>query len=142
MDKFGPILRMLLEERELDGKDFAKVLNVAQPTVSNWINGNRSPNQEMLIIIADYFEVSVDFLLGRTKMRKLNADMLQQIALENNLNPSKSDLSDRVKEHFEKYDPEKVNLLAAHSDNLDDMDIEKVIAFMEGLKAGKKRHDK
>ncbi len=42
-----------------------KIIGVAQNTVCNWENGNREPDQVSLNKIADYFNVSVDYLLGR-----------------------------------------------------------------------------
>jgi transcriptional regulator with XRE-family HTH domain len=66
MSKFGQRLRGLLEETDIEGKDFAEVMHVEPPTVSNWLNGKRFPRDEMLIQIADYFKVSLDYLLGRT----------------------------------------------------------------------------
>lgn len=66
MTTFGERLRTLLEREKIEGKDFAIKLNVSQPTVSNWVNDNRFPSQETLIGIANYFNVSVDYLLGRT----------------------------------------------------------------------------
>lgn len=66
MSKFGERLRIVLEKKDLQGKELAKKLNVEPPTVSNWLNGNRFPKDDMLINIADFFECSVDYLLGRT----------------------------------------------------------------------------
>ena len=70
MSTFGSRLRGLLEENKIDGKDFAEAMKVKPPTVSNWLNGNRFPkNDTLLIAIADYFNVSLDYLLGRTSER-------------------------------------------------------------------------
>lgn len=66
LSKFGERLRTVLEEKDMQGKELAKILSVEPPTVSNWLNGNRFPKDDMLIQIADYFNVSVDYLLGRT----------------------------------------------------------------------------
>ncbi|MGU9539214.1 helix-turn-helix domain-containing protein [Clostridium tepidum] len=66
LSKFGERLRIVLEQKDIQGKELAKILNVEPPTVSNWLNGNRFPKDDMLIQIADYFNVSVDYLLGRT----------------------------------------------------------------------------
>jgi len=47
-------------------QDLANALNVAQGTVSNWENGVRGIDATMLSTLADFFGVSVDYLLGRT----------------------------------------------------------------------------
>lgn len=44
----------------------ARVLDVSIGAVGNWETGNRKPDTEMLDKIARYFNVSVDYLLGRT----------------------------------------------------------------------------
>ena len=46
--------------------ELAKIMNISKQTVSNWENGNRTPDAETLSKLSDLFSVSVDFLLGRT----------------------------------------------------------------------------
>lgn len=65
MSKFGDRLRELREEKELMSKDFAKIMNVEPATVTNWEKGKRFPKDDVLLKIADYFNVSIDYLLGR-----------------------------------------------------------------------------
>ena len=45
-------------------------LGVTKQTVSNWENDNIQPSIEMLVKIADYFNVSVDFLIGRCDQKE------------------------------------------------------------------------
>ena len=66
MSKFPVRLRELLKKRELLNKDFAKIMSVQPATISNWEKGNRFPKDDTLIKIADYFDCSIDYLLGRT----------------------------------------------------------------------------
>lgn len=66
MSIFGDRLRYLRESKELMSKDFAKHMNVEPSTVTNWEKGNRFPKEDVLIALADYFNVSSDYLLGRT----------------------------------------------------------------------------
>lgn len=57
------------ELRESDGfksqQSFANAFGVAQSTVGNWEAGTREPNYEMAQKLANFFHVSVDYLLGR-----------------------------------------------------------------------------
>ena len=46
-------------------KQLADILGVAESTVSNWENENREPDINTLNKMAEYFNVSVDFLIGR-----------------------------------------------------------------------------
>ena len=66
MSKFPSRLRDLREKKELLSKDFAKIMNVEPATITNWEKGNRFPKDDVLIKIADYFDCSIDYLLGRT----------------------------------------------------------------------------
>lgn len=43
-------------------------------TFANWEYGTRTPDSEMLTKIADLFDVSTDYLLGRTEIRKNSSD--------------------------------------------------------------------
>lgn len=66
MSKFGERLKKLREEKNILSKDLASIINVEPSTITNWEKGNRSPKEDMLIRIADYFDCSIDYLLGRT----------------------------------------------------------------------------
>lgn len=66
MSKFPNRIKELREKRGLLGKDFAKVMGVESATITNWEKGNRFPKYDVLIKIADYFDCSIDYLLGRS----------------------------------------------------------------------------
>ncbi|WBW95283.1 helix-turn-helix domain-containing protein [Oceanirhabdus sp. W0125-5] len=66
MSKFGDRLKYLRENKQLLSKEFAKEMNVEPATVTNWEKGKRFPKDDMLVKIADYFDVTLDYLLGRT----------------------------------------------------------------------------
>ncbi|MDW0089313.1 helix-turn-helix domain-containing protein [Clostridioides sp. ES-S-0145-01] len=61
------------EERlklNLNQVELAKIFNVTKQTVSNWESGNRIPDTLMLTKLADFFNISVDSLLGRPSLDK------------------------------------------------------------------------
>lgn len=62
--------------------EFAKKLSVTKQTVSNWENNNIQPSIDMLVKIADYFNVSTDHLLGREGKNLIDVSRLtaEQIA--------------------------------------------------------------
>lgn len=65
---FGDILQELLEKREMTQKQLAEHLNVAPSTISNYVQYSREPDFETLRQLADFFDVSIDYLLDhRTK---------------------------------------------------------------------------
>ncbi len=58
----------LIEQRKLNKKtqrQVAEFLQIAQPSYIRYENGSSEPSLETLCKIADYFDVSVDYLLGR-----------------------------------------------------------------------------
>lgn len=56
-------LKTLREERRISQAVLAKELGVAQSAVGNWESGARSPDAATLLKIANYFDVTVDYLL-------------------------------------------------------------------------------
>lgn len=65
MDCFAKNLKELRLEYGLSQAELAEKLGVDFRTISNWENGVRKPDIDMLVIVADFFEVSTDFLLGK-----------------------------------------------------------------------------
>ena len=59
-------LRELRKSRGISQVKLAMDLNMAQNTVSRYETGTREPSIAELIKIADYFHVSVDYLIGHT----------------------------------------------------------------------------
>ena len=69
MISFGERLRELREFKNLNQPELAKTVSVAKQTVSNWENDNRFPDKDMLIKLADFFDVTIDYLIGRTDIK-------------------------------------------------------------------------
>ena len=63
-------IRDMREDKDLTQSDIAKILNVAQRTYSGYENGARSIPVESVIKLAFYYGVSIDYLLGLTKVKK------------------------------------------------------------------------
>ena len=62
--KFGDVLRNLLDEKDISQKQFANSLNIAPSTLGNYIRNTREPDFDTLKLFADYFSVSIDYLLS------------------------------------------------------------------------------
>lgn len=56
--------------KNINQPELAEIMNVSKQTVSNWENGNRIPDANTLKCLADFYDCSVDYLLGRTDERK------------------------------------------------------------------------
>lgn len=61
---FARRLKGLRKAANLTQIEFAKKFDIANGTVGNWESGNRQPDYATLQKIADFFTVSIDYLLG------------------------------------------------------------------------------
>lgn len=59
-------LKELRMEKGKTQAELALALNLARYIISNWEQGRTEPNATQLTLLADYFEVSTDYLLGRS----------------------------------------------------------------------------
>ncbi len=59
-------LKDLREERNLTQTDVANGIGTNQRGISRWENGENQPPADMIIALADFFEVSADYILGRS----------------------------------------------------------------------------
>ena len=63
----GEILRDLLTDRDITQKQLAESLNIGASTLGNYIQNNREPDFETLKALADFFNVSTDYLLDHRR---------------------------------------------------------------------------
>ena len=66
MNKFAERLKELREEKGLSLKQLSKEIGISDVAIGRWERKARIPNIEALIVIAKYFNVSADYLLGLT----------------------------------------------------------------------------
>ncbi|MBB6176425.1 transcriptional regulator with XRE-family HTH domain [Anoxybacillus tengchongensis] len=62
----GKRIALLRKKRGLSQEEFAKKINVSPSTVAMWEVGKREVKSSTLSELADFFNVSTDYLLGRT----------------------------------------------------------------------------
>ena len=60
---FGKRLKELRLEKGLSQRSLGEIFNVCNQTISFWESGNREPDLDALVEIAQYFDVSVDYLV-------------------------------------------------------------------------------
>lgn len=94
---FDDRLKKLREEKKMNKKEVAIALNMPYSTYLSYENNDREPSSDVLIKIAKYFEVSIDYLLGLSKIRKKNNENIV-----NRLRLSEKTIE--VLEHFNKID--------------------------------------
>ena len=63
-------LRKLREERGVTQKQLADIISVSQQSINKYENHNIEPDIDTLIKMADYFETSVDYIVGHSKIRR------------------------------------------------------------------------
>ncbi|MGI6162018.1 MAG: helix-turn-helix domain-containing protein [Christensenellales bacterium] len=66
---FGPKLRRLRKERNITQDGLGKLLGMGRTAIANYESGRNQPSNEVLVQISDFFDVSIDYLLGRTSLR-------------------------------------------------------------------------
>ncbi|MFP8918986.1 helix-turn-helix domain-containing protein [Megasphaera sp.] len=67
--KIGDRIKKLREENGLMQQDVCNTLDIEQSTLANYENNRRVPKTDILIKIANYYGVSLDFLVGMTDNR-------------------------------------------------------------------------
>ena len=66
MKIFAERLKYLRLEKELSQRELAEKLGLSHSVVAHWENELRAPSAEAIVLLAKYFNVSADYLLGLT----------------------------------------------------------------------------
>ena len=74
-------LKALRKKNKISQVDLARTMHVTQTTVSRWETGEIAPDAETIEQLADFFSVSVDYLLGRDT-KEGNGDAIDPEVLE------------------------------------------------------------
>ncbi len=67
MSKFSERLKELRIDNNLSQEQLAKAVGLSHTAIVYWENGQRVPNANAVIVLAEYFEVTTDYLLGVEK---------------------------------------------------------------------------
>lgn len=67
-------IKELRKEKSITMKRLGEIIGVSEGAVSQYENGKRQPDYDILKKIADFFDVSTDYLLGRTDNPQQNID--------------------------------------------------------------------
>ncbi|KXG78248.1 helix-turn-helix domain-containing protein [Thermotalea metallivorans] len=65
----GERIRLLRNEKEITQRELAEYLGLTPKMISFYENGERFPPHDIIIKLSDYFNVSTDYLLGKTDIR-------------------------------------------------------------------------
>ena len=62
----------LRTDAEMSQKQLSEILHISQRSYSHYETGSRNIPVEMLIRLANYYDISVDYLVGRTDKKEMN----------------------------------------------------------------------
>ena len=62
----------LRTDADMSQKQLSEILHISQRSYSHYETGSRNIPVEMLIRLANYYEISVDYLVGRTDKKEMN----------------------------------------------------------------------
>ncbi|SEJ82275.1 DNA-binding transcriptional regulator, XRE-family HTH domain [Propionispira arboris] len=70
MATFADRLKLLRNNKKLTQKEIAKILNINERSYQNYEINASTPNFKLLLFIADYFDVSIDYLVGKSEIKE------------------------------------------------------------------------
>ena len=89
----GNRLKDLRYQKEITQEELGKVLNKTKNNISQYETGKRQPDNETLIKISEYFQVSLDYLLGKTDIKNFTSDdELKKLIIQSNINDTDNDI--------------------------------------------------
>lgn len=99
----GNRLKILREEKDLKQGELAKILSVSPSTIGMYERNEREPNNLLTIKLAEYFNVTTDYLLGKSDIRnfdelnKMNKCVLDVQGLDDEILKIFQSLADYIK---------------------------------------------
>lgn len=130
----GKKLKLLREKRALKQLDLSTMLGVSRSTYTQYETGKSEPDLNTVLRLADFFNCSIDYLLGKTD----NPIPYHVVSDESDLTPK-----ERLKELFNHPKLQNKELAFKNFDTMDDEDIESIIEYIEAryLLAEKRKND-
>lgn len=122
---FSTRLKELRERNEMTQEDLAGILKITRQAVGNYEQGTRFPKDEKLLTkIADIFDVSLDYLLGRINIyeKAEDVELIDRIII------------DYVNEKQEKYHTEKTMTLKKLLISVNDLPYETIDKIVQAIK--------
>lgn len=91
-------LKKLRKEGKLTQKDIATFLNISQPAYQQFESGKKKMNLETMEKLADFFNVSTDYLLGKTDFPDLDLEVDIDNAIDNSVAYDGTPITDNDRE--------------------------------------------
>lgn len=129
MSIFGKRLKELREEynevaaEKLTGAKLGEALGVSKQSVSKWENGLSYPDFDTIIKLSEIFNVSTDYLLGRTDIKNPSDEISNAVEDDPELIEFWNELKER----------EDLQLLFKQTKNLSPKDIKQIIRIIKAI---------
>lgn len=108
MNNIANILKTLRIQSNMSQADLANLLGISRSAVSSYENGTRSPNHDTLVKLAVIFNVSTDFILGRTHQIDKSDEITELVSEIRDLletsdldSENKSQILSEIKDYFQ-----------------------------------------
>ena len=125
MASFSERLKNLRNDKGLLQRELAEQLNLSRVAVTQYENGNRSPDQETLKKLASFFNVTIDYLLGESDIRNPYQDDTIHKAIEGD--PELIEFYEEMKER------ENLKLLFKQTKDMNDRDINQILRIIKAI---------
>lgn len=112
---FGDVLKQLRMESHLTQKELGNILGISESTVGMYERNKREPDFETLEAIADYFNVDMDYLTGRSDIRRAISFYPSNIS---NINDECGPMKAKVLSELSDMDAEELALLLRNIDKI------------------------
>ena len=106
---FDDRLKRLRINKGINMKQASAMLNMAYTTYVSYEKDEREPNSEVLILLADFYECSVDYLVGRNSRISKNTTERPQDIRQTKLNNNYQKLNESGKTKLLEYSEDLVN---------------------------------
>lgn len=119
---FADKLKQLRMEHQLTQSELAKTLNTSASSIGMYEQNRRSPDIELIKKISEYFNVSTDFLLGKSSIKESADNFIDEHNKTNDNQIKKDKKIDTIAAHLEGKDisPKKMKLMLNYIDALFD----------------------
>ena len=101
---FYETLSELMNKNKVTAKQLSETLKIGKNQFKYWKDKGNIPNGDTLIALADYFNCSVDYLLGRAEKQKIASTELDESdSNKNRLMHNYNEMNDKAQEHIADY---------------------------------------
>ncbi|AYD39598.1 helix-turn-helix domain-containing protein [Clostridium fermenticellae] len=138
--EIGSKIKKIRESKGLTQKQLAEKIGVTPVTITRYENDNRKPDFDTLEKIADYFNVSIDYLLGRTDSKEIISNPKKDTSVEK-ISESLSDDPELANFWNTLKEREDLKLLFKQTKDMVPNDIKKIVRIIKAIEDEEDKND-